>query len=262
MRHREIRKVVILGAGNLAWHFGHRLSGAGIQVAQIFSRTPKLGESLATELHAGYTNRLDLLEEDADLYLLAITDDAIPSLIRQARFGKRFVVHAAGSVSMDVFTGKVKNYGVLYPLQTLTTGKPLDFSNIPLFIEANNAGNLEKLNLLACKLSNRVYVVDSEKRTYLHLAAVIASNFTNHMFALTEKLLQEKNLSFDLLKPLIEETIAKALFLSPLQAQTGPAIRGNTRVIEKHLALLEQHPEIKELYRVITESIMGMKKNQ
>jgi predicted short-subunit dehydrogenase-like oxidoreductase (DUF2520 family) len=262
MYHSDIHTVVILGAGNLAWHFGHRLSGAGIQVRQVFSRTPKQGESLASELNTGYTNRLDLLAEDADLYLLAVSDDAIASLLRQARFGKRLVAHAAGSVSIDVFAGKVKNYGVLYPLQTFTQGKPLDFSNIPLFIEANNARNLEKLNRLACRLSERVYIVDSEKRTYLHLAAVIASNFTNHMFTLAEKLMQERNLSFDILKPLIQETVAKALQISPFLSQTGPAIRGNAQVIEKHMAMLEHHPEIRELYRMISESIMAMNNEQ
>jgi predicted short-subunit dehydrogenase-like oxidoreductase (DUF2520 family) len=259
MRPPEIHTVVILGAGNIAWHMGHCLSAVGIQVEQIFSRTPALGETLAAELQTGYTNRLDLLAEDADLYLLAVSDDAITSLLRQAQFGKQLVVHVAGSVSIEIFEGKAKNYGVLYPLQTLTRGKPVDFSNVPLFIEANNARNLEKLKALAGKMTKRVYIVDSEKRAYLHLAAVIASNFTNHMFALTEKVMQERNLSFDLIKPLIQETIAKALFMSPLQAQTGPAVRGNNEVIEKHMTMLENHPEIRELYRVISESIMAMK---
>jgi predicted short-subunit dehydrogenase-like oxidoreductase (DUF2520 family) len=249
-----------MGAGNIAWHLGHRLTETGIQVKQVFSRTPEIGKLLAAELGTGFTNRLDLVTEDADLYLLAVTDDAISSLLRQMPFGKRFVAHLAGSVPMAVFEGKAKNYGVLYPLQTFTRGKPVDFSNIPLFIEASNERNLEMLKALAGKLSGSVFVVDSEKRAYLHLAAVIASNFTNHMFAVTERILQERNLSFDLLKPLIEETIAKALFMSPRTAQTGPAARGNNEIIEKQMAMLNNHPEIKELYRVISESITAMRK--
>jgi predicted short-subunit dehydrogenase-like oxidoreductase (DUF2520 family) len=243
-----------MGAGNVAWQLGHRFSETGIQVKQVFSRTPEMGKLLADELGTGFTNRLDQLAEEADLYLLAVTDDAISSFLRQMPFGKRLVAHVAGSVPITIFEGKAKNYGVLYPLQTLTRGKQVDFSNIPLFIEANNERNLEMLKTLAGKLSKSVYVVDSEKRAYLHLAAVIASNFTNHMFAVAEKLLQERNLSFDLLKPLIEETIAKALFMSPLTAQTGPAARGNKEIIEKHRAMLDNHPEIKELYRVVSES--------
>jgi predicted short-subunit dehydrogenase-like oxidoreductase (DUF2520 family) len=258
MRHPNIRTVVLLGAGNLAWHFGLWFERAGVKVVQVFSRTPKAGEGLAAELKTGYTNRLDLLEPDADLYLLAVTDDAIPSLVRQAELGRRFVIHAAGSVPMDVFSGKLKNFGVLYPLQTFTRGRQLNFIEIPLFIEANTERNLEKLSDLARKLSCRVYTMDSEKRAYLHLAAVIASNFPNHMFTLTDLLLKERNLSFDLLKPLIMETISKALQMTPIQAQTGPAARGNLLVIEKHMAILESHPEIKELYRVISESIMRM----
>jgi predicted short-subunit dehydrogenase-like oxidoreductase (DUF2520 family) len=192
MQHSDIRKVVILGAGNLAWHFGHWLSHAGVQVLQVFSRTPRAGESLAAELHAGYTNRLDLLQDDTDLYLLAVTDDAIASLVRQAGFGNQLVVHAAGSVSIDVFAGKVRNYGILYPLQTFTQGKPVDYCNIPLFIEANKQMNLEKIKSLAGKLSNRVYTVDSEKANLSPPGCSCASNFTNHMFALTDKLLRKE----------------------------------------------------------------------
>jgi predicted short-subunit dehydrogenase-like oxidoreductase (DUF2520 family) len=255
----DIKSVVILGAGNVAWHLGHRFIEAGIQVRQIFSRTPELGEPLAGELGTSYTNRLDHLSEDADLYLLAISDDAIPSLIRQAHFGSHLVVHVAGSIPMDVFKGQAKNYGVFYPLQTFTRGKALDFSQVPLFIEASNERNLRMLRTLADRLTQKVYAVDSEKRAHLHLAAVIAANFTNHMLALSEKFLQEKNLSFDLLKPLIQETIAKALLISPLEAQTGPALRGNRQILEKQLAMLDSHPEIRELYRVISESIQELK---
>ena len=257
--HPEIRSVVIMGAGNVAWHLGRRLSATGIQVKQVFSRRPEQGKILAAELQTGFTNRLDLLAEDADLYVLAVSDDAITPLLRQVQFGQRLVAHMAGSVPMEVFKGKARNYGVLYPLQTFTQGKPVDFSKVPLFIEANNNRNLEKLKKLAVKLTGRVYAVDSEKRTYLHLAAVIASNFTNHMFAVAEKVMLERNLSFELLRPLIEETIAKALSMPPIQAQTGPAVRGNKQVLEKHMSMLEEHPEIRELYRVISESIMEMK---
>jgi predicted short-subunit dehydrogenase-like oxidoreductase (DUF2520 family) len=251
-----------MGAGNVAWHMGHRFTDTGIQVKQVFSRIPGNGKLLAAELGTLFTNRLDHVAEDADLYLIAVTDDAISSLLRQMPFGKRLVAHMAGSVPIGIFEGKAKNYGVLYPLQTLTRGKPVDFGNIPFFVEANNERNLEMLRTLAGKLTGRVYTVDSEKRAYLHLAAVIASNFTNPMFAVTEKVLQERNLSFDLLKPLIEETIAKALFMSPLAAQTGPAARGNKEIIGKHMAMLDKHPEIKELYRVISESIAAFRSNE
>jgi predicted short-subunit dehydrogenase-like oxidoreductase (DUF2520 family) len=258
--NKEIRTVVIVGAGNLAWHLGHHLFKAGIDILQVFNRTPDPGELLAARLNASFTNRLDCLTENADLYILAVSDDAIGIILETLRFKTgQLVLHTAGSIAMDVFSGKAENYGVFYPLQTFTKEKAVDFSHIPLLIEANKVENLESIGQLALKLSDSVHEVNSEKRLYLHLAAVFASNFTNHMLAVTEKLLQEKNLSFDLLKPLMQETMAKALIMSPLQAQTGPAIRGNYPVIEKHLALLENHSEIRELYRVITESIISMR---
>jgi predicted short-subunit dehydrogenase-like oxidoreductase (DUF2520 family) len=253
----EIRSVVIMGAGNLAWHLGHHLLKAGIQIIQVFNRTTEPGELLAAELNSTFTGRLDYLTENADIYILAVSDEAIDKMLHNGWFSKgHLVVHTAGSVAMDVFAGKAINYGVLYPLQTFTKVKPVDFKQIPLFIEANNDVNLKRIEHLAMKLSASVHNVDSEKRMYLHLAAVIVSNFTNHMFALAEKLLLERNLTPDLLIPLIQETVDKAIVMSPLRAQTGPAIRGNTAIIEKHLALLEPHPEIRELYRVITESII------
>jgi|WetSurSiteA1Bulk_404760.scaffolds.fasta_scaffold00440_8 predicted short-subunit dehydrogenase-like oxidoreductase (DUF2520 family) len=259
MHQNDVSTVVILGAGNVAWHMGQSLSGAGIQVKQIFSRNPKHGEYLARELKTAYTNRLDQLDKDADLFLLAVSDEVIPAMIQQAQFGKQLVVHLAGSVPMNVFGSKVRNHGVFYPLSTFTKGKPVDFSDIPFFIEASNEASLEKLRVLAGRLTRKVIVMDSEKRLYLHLAAVIASNFTNHMLALAEKLVIEKNISFDLLKPLIQETVAKGLIMSPLQAQTGPAVRGNIKTMAKHLSILEGHPEIQELYRLISESIASMK---
>jgi predicted short-subunit dehydrogenase-like oxidoreductase (DUF2520 family) len=260
MGNPEIRSVVIMGSGNIAWHMGNWLTGSGILVSQVFSRNAKNGVKLAAELKTEFTNRLDHLNEHADLYVLAFSDDALASIIRQTIFGTRLAVHLAGSVPMEIFSGKVKNYGVLYPLQTFTMGKPVEYGQIPLFIEANHAKNLERIRKLAGRMSRKVYEVDSEKRTYLHLAAVIASNFTNHMLAVAEKLVSERNLSFDLLKPLIQETIAKAFLVSPVYAQTGPASRGNAMVIDKHMDMLEKHPEIRELYRVVTESIRAMRR--
>jgi predicted short-subunit dehydrogenase-like oxidoreductase (DUF2520 family) len=250
-----------MGAGNLAWHLGHRLSEAGIQIVQVYNRTPEPGELLAAELNTSFTSRLDYLKENADLYILAVSDDAIGRILDTRRFNRgQMVIHTAGSVAMDVFAGKAISYGVLYPLQTFTKGKSVDFNQIPFLIEANDSENLKRIEHLALMLSGSAYTIGSDKRMYVHLAAVIASNFSNHMLVITEKLLKERNLPFDMLKPLIRETVTKALFMSsPIQAQTGPAIRGNAEVIEKHLAILENHPEIRALYRVITESIISMK---
>jgi predicted short-subunit dehydrogenase-like oxidoreductase (DUF2520 family) len=249
-----------MGAGNLAWHLGHYCLQAGIQVAQVFNRTSESGKILAAALNTSYTCSPDLVTKDADLYILAVSDDAIAALLDTGLFKNgQLVVHTAGSVSMEVFGEKASNYGVLYPLMTFTKGMLVDAGQVSWYIEANSAENLKSIHAFAVKLSEKVYAADSEQRSYLHLAAVIASNFTNHMFALAEKVLKERDLSFKLLEPLIQETVAKAFSMSPLQAQTGPAIRGNHEVIQKHLALLEEYPATRELYKIITESIMSRK---
>jgi predicted short-subunit dehydrogenase-like oxidoreductase (DUF2520 family) len=255
--HSSIGTVVLLGAGNVAWHLGHQLSDAGIHVVQVYNRTPESGLALASELNASYTHEISQLKDDADLYVLAVSDSAISAILDSGWFKNgRFVVHTAGSVSIDVFQGKALNYGVLYPMQTFTRGKPVDFRDVPLFIEAKNAQWRIKLEHLAQRLSESVMWVDSAERLYLHLVAVIVSNFPNHLYALAEQLLDEKGLSFDVMKPLIRETMDKAMSMSPQKAQTGPAIRRNKEVIERHLAMLEQYPNIREIYRVMSESIM------
>jgi predicted short-subunit dehydrogenase-like oxidoreductase (DUF2520 family) len=255
---KEIKTAVIIGAGNLAWHLGHALVDAGLEILQVFNRTPETGQSLARELNTVYTGLPGCITKKADIYIIALSDNAISDFMASDCFHtKSLVVHTAGSVNIDVFAGTVENYGVFYPLQTFTRGKPVDFRKIPVFIEANNPHNEDTLKHLAIQLSNHVYAVDSEKRMYLHLAAVIACNFVNHLFAIVDKMLAEKQLNISLLEPLIRETVTKALQISPAAAQTGPAIRGNTKTIAKHLALLEKHPGIRELYRVLSDSIMA-----
>jgi predicted short-subunit dehydrogenase-like oxidoreductase (DUF2520 family) len=256
----EIRSVVMVGAGNLAWHLGHNLQKSGLQIIQVVNRNPAAGKQLAAELGAAYCDWSDSMRTDADLYMLAVSDDAIGSALDNRGFiGNGLVVHVAGSVPMDIFYGRAANYGVLYPLQTFTKGVPTDFGNIPIFIEANTIEALTRLEITAGKLSQHVHRVDSDTRIHLHLTAVIASNFSNHLLSIAHKLLLEKGLSFDLLKPLIRETISKAMIMSPMQAQTGPAVRGNMVVIDKHLELLKPHPEIREIYRLISEHIMAEK---
>jgi predicted short-subunit dehydrogenase-like oxidoreductase (DUF2520 family) len=191
----------------------------------------------------------------SDACLICISDDAIAPVINQLNPGNCLLMHTAGSVSLDVFKDKAVNYGVLYPLQTFTRGRPLDYDSIPFLTEANTPENLSLINQLASSVSNNVTEADSTRRLYIHLAAIFASNFSNHMFAMAEKIAGEYNMPFELLKPLIAETTAKALDMSPHIAQTGPAARGNRRVIEKHLELLKDDPRLQELYRLISESI-------
>ena len=247
-----------MGAGNVAWHLGHHLLGAGFNIIQVLNRSGEPGTRLAQELKAAYCPDADSMTREADLYILAISDDALGEVLDSGRYRlKGLVVHTSGSVSINIFEGRSSNFGVLYPLQTFTRGKAVSFKEVPLFVEANRSENLEKLEFVASRLSDAVHRADSAMRLQLHLTAVFASNFSNHMFSIADELLSEKDLSFDVLKPLIRETLSKAMMMHPRDAQTGPAIRGNVAVLEKHLEMLLPHPELREIYRLISERILS-----
>jgi predicted short-subunit dehydrogenase-like oxidoreductase (DUF2520 family) len=251
--------ITLVGAGNVAWHMGKALSQKGYVIKQVLDRTASSSKQLAEELNAESSGTPESGIAGTDCCLICVSDDAIASVIEQLKPGNCLLIHTAGSVSLDVFRNRAVNFGVLYPLQTFTRGRPLDYSRIPFLTEANTPENLSRINQIASSVSHCVMEADSSRRLFIHLAAIFASNFSNHMYALAEKLAGEYNMPFDLLKPLIAETAAKAMDMSPQKAQTGPAARGNMIVIEKHLELLKDHPAMQELYRMISESIKTVK---
>jgi len=234
---------------------GHALVRQGIRISQVLGRKAESVHQLADELNAKGLVSPEHLDPDADTCLICVSDDAIRNTVEALRPGDRLCLHTAGSVSMDIFEGIAANYGVLYPLQTLTRNQPVNFEDIPLLIEANSANNLESVSTIANRLSTRVIMADFKQRSSLHLAAMFAGNFTNHMFTLAEEILHKEGLSLELLYPLMKEIFAKAMRIPPRLAQTGPASRGNTRIIEKHLSMLNDYPEMRELYRLISQSI-------
>jgi predicted short-subunit dehydrogenase-like oxidoreductase (DUF2520 family) len=247
---------VIAGAGNVAWHIGHAFLKAGIHFNQIYNRDESKGRSLANELGAVYISRLDDINCQADICILAVSDDAISHLIHTGVFMEsKLVVHTAGTVPMDIFSGYARNYGVLYPLQTLTRGKEINFREVPLLIESQQRENLDLIRYMANFISDQVHAISSENRLILHLAGVICSNFTNRLYVLAEQLLREHQLPFEWMEPLIIETARKATSMPPDEAQTGPAHRGNMETINKHMSLLRDKPEILEVYSLLTESI-------
>jgi len=255
-------QVALIGAGNVAWHLGHGLTKAGISISQVIARTKVPAQSLADSLNASYSlNFEDFLPEN-DCCILCVSDNALTAIAGKIKFGDCLALHTAGSIPAEVLKGWAKNYGVLYPLQTFTKKRALNLWQIPLLVEANNEDNLVRTKKLASFISGNIVEAGSEERLKLHLAAVFAGNFSNHMYALAEKLLVKQGLSFDLLKPLIAETAAKALEIPPHLAQTGPAVRGDNTIMEEHMALLESYPEFAELYRLISMSIMNLKSDQ
>ena len=253
-------RIVLIGTGNLATRVGIALHAKGVEIIQVYGRTESNAARLASLLDAPFTTSKKEILAIADLYLLAVSDEAIPEIIASIPISDQMVVHTAGSVSMDILAPVSKNYGVFYPLQTLSRQKEVDFSTVPICIEANNAENLAKLNALAAIISDQVIPVNSIQRRQLHLAAVFACNFVNHFYSIGEELLHEQQLDFDLLKPLIMETAGKAKLHSPRTVQTGPAIRNNKTIMELHLKMLEQHPEWQKLYELISYEINAFQK--
>lgn len=254
-------KVVFIGSGNLATHLSLAMKGAGIEVVQVYSQTESHASLLANKLSCSYTTEPELIVSNADIYIFSVKDSALLDLIHKIPQNKGLWLHTAGSVPMGVFEGYNDRYGVLYPLQTFSKNRDIDFSIVPVFIETNFAGDEAYLLSFAGKLTRQVISLSSEKRKHLHLAAVWACNFTNHMYLMASTILQEQSLSEAFLLPLIDETASKVHQLSAREAQTGPAIRYDENIIEKHIELLSD-PNMKELYRLISRNIHKESSNE
>ena len=253
-----IQKVVIIGAGNVATHLGKAIKNAGFQILQIVSRTENSARALGTLLGVPFTSSEGELNKEADLYIVSVKDDAIVSALTTFSLPENaLVVHTAGSVSMEILKDFSSNIGILYPLQTFSKQKNVNFKEIPVYIEANNEDNVSKLLQFANAFSDRAKQVNSENRAHVHLAAVFACNFSNHLYSIASDILEKAGLSFDDMLPLISETTEKIKFLHPRKAQTGPAIRRDSKVIEKQLNALEGRE--KQIYKLITESIQDEK---
>jgi len=262
MKQFSDKRIVMVGAGNLAWCLSSALMNAGHQVVQVFSRTSSAARELAHTLNASWTNKASDITDQGDIYILSVSDSALSHLISQIEIDSQIMVHTSGSLDIEVFTSKAKNYGVLYPLQTFSKTRSVDFSEIPVIIEGNNADSEKALLTLGKQISNKVLTLNSEDRLYLHLAAVFACNFTNHFYHLASLLLEKRDLSLDLLMPLINETADKIGMIHPAKGQTGPAIRNDQNVIKKHLDLLSFSPGIRELYEVMSRSIFSFSQKE
>ena len=247
-------KVIFLGSGNLATRLSLEMHRKGMTIGQVYSYTPENARQLAGRLGCLWTSDLEAIETDADLYVFSLKDTVLANVITRIRPNDGLWVHTAGSMPMDIFSGHTANYGVLYPMQTFSKMREVDFSVIPFFIEANTSESASKLQQLAEKLSGNVRFLSSDKRKNLHLAAVFACNFTNHIYALAVKLLEQQDIPADVLLPLIDETVAKIHTMPPRVAQTGPAIRYDENVINKHLAMLGDS-DMRSIYRLISQSI-------
>lgn len=248
-------EIVIIGSGNVATVLGRKFKEAGHHIMQVYSRNPSAASTLAYEWDTESTNYKSLITQHADLYLVAVPDDAIDEVISDLRFPGKVVAHTAASVPMDVLASLSGDYGVFYPLQSLR--KEMNYlPEIPIYFEGHSEKAKKILAALASSIAGgQAIQANEEERLKLHIAAVIVSNFTNHLYALAEEFCRKEGLDFRQLFPLIEETARRTREISPRESQTGPAARHDEETIKKHLQLLKEHPKLKKLYEQITKSI-------
>jgi len=248
--------IVIIGSGNVASVLGRKFKAAGHTITQVVSRNASAATRLAYEWDTESTNYISLVNKNADVYLVAVSDDAIPEIIAELKLpAKKVIAHTAASVSKDILKNVTNHYGVFYPLQSLRK-EMTNLPDVPVFFDGNDEASKKTLESLARSIaSGHVNQASDNDRMKLHVAAVIVSNFTNHLYSLAEDYCKKEGIDFRQLIPLIEETALRIKSVSPKQTQTGPAIRHDKDTVHKHLELLKHHPALKNIYLLLTESI-------
>lgn len=247
--------IVIIGSGNVAEAFALGLSETGHPPVQIYARNRNEGTRIAAKCQCRFTADPAGIKP-AGLYIIAVSDKAIASVSGSINFGDAVVAHTSGCTGIDALSSNIRHKAVLYPLQTFTKGHKVDFRTVPLMVEGATPKALEAVTATARLLSDNVLDVASKQRALIHVAAVFASNFTNHMYAVGELLARDAGMDFEVLKPLIRQTAEKALAAgSPLTTQTGPAIRNDFQTKSRHCELLAEKPDLKNIYINLSKSI-------
>lgn len=244
-----------IGAGNLATHLSKAFQNKGFGISQVYSRTGLSAKELANNLSTNYVISTEEIDKNADIYFVTLKDSAVDEVLSHINFNNKLIVHCSGSLPLSAIEKYSENVGVLYPLQTFSKKREVDFSEIPVFIEASSAKNEKLLCDIASQISGSVVVINSDKRKTLHISAVFACNFVNHFYTIASDILKSKNIQFDVLKPLILETARKVQEMHPENAQTGPAIRFDKNIIDSHLHELKDFGDYRELYKSISKSI-------
>lgn len=252
--------VSFIGSGNLAWHLAQALDNTEFAVRQVYSRNARHAEALVGNLYSAQVmTTLDFSDSPSNLFIMAVPDDVIEELARQLILPPgAILVHTSGSQPLSALGyAHTLNTGVFYPLQTFSKNKRVDFSEVPLFVESENSQIEKVLMAMGKSISKKVIKISSADRKALHVAAVFASNFTNHMLLLAQQLMKENKLNYDWLKPLIAETITKSLAIGAEKAQTGPARRGDLEILDRHLEFLQKDEAVAEIYKVVSQHIVN-----
>lgn len=251
-------KITIIGSGNVGTHLAKQLFEKKHSIVQVFSRNIENAIELAQQVDAAPICDLTKLDEKTEVIIIAVKDDVIEEVIKTIPFKNILITHTSGATPSTVSKKYANRFGVFYPLQTFSKEKNADFEKLPLCIDANNETDLNLLEELAKSICPNVYRIDDRERAILHVCAVMVNNFTNHLFAMADDILQKENLTLDILKPLILETVKKIENHPPKQMQTGPAIRNDENTIEKHEAFLEKYPNYQLIYKLLSDSIQNL----
>jgi predicted short-subunit dehydrogenase-like oxidoreductase (DUF2520 family) len=249
-------KISILGAGNVATNLALAFKKAGHEIVQIYNRSDDAGKELAKAVVASFTSDINNLS-DAEVYILAVKDDAIEERAGQLRLEGKTVAHTSGTKTKNLLKTSSSDFGIFYPLQTMRKTSKVDFRNVPVLVDGSNEETVQKLEKLARSISQNVHRVDDEQRQWIHVAAVFANNFTNHLFSLSQNILTEHGMRFEILKPLIFSFIQNLNTHSPAAIQTGPAWRGDSKTIEQHMQLLGDDTRLQKIYKILTDSIIA-----
>ena len=246
-------QIVLIGSGNVAFHLAKAFTEAQIPISQIFGRNTTELQKISEQFSIPFSTET---LADADLYIISVSDSSITEVSSLIQNENALVTHTSGSVSREALNGNYRK-SVFYPLQTFSKSKNLDYSKIPFFIDAENENDEEILKNLASKISKNVMLANDEKRKYIHLTAVFACNFVNHLYARAKEISDSQGIPFDYFLPLIDETTQKIHELEPKLAQTGPAIRNDEKVLKLHESLLTDEEKLK-IYKTLNESIKKM----
>ena len=251
-------RITLIGSGNVASHLGAAFKNAGHQLVQVYSRDISNAAMLAFYTGAEPIGDLSNLSPETDLFIIAVKDDAIAPIAQRLAKYQKLLIHTSGSTSLQILLDYTPKAGVLYPLQTLSKSKEVDFTTVPVCVEGADSTITDQLDELAHTISKNVYRVDSNQRKILHLAAVFASNFPNYLYSIAGQLLADHDMSFGMLRPLILETAQKVQDRLPGEVQTGPAVRNDKSTMAVHLKMLNDQPQLKELYTLLSQGIIKM----
>ena len=249
-------KIVFIGAGAVATNLSNSFFKKGHRILQIISQNASSASSLAREYSCSFSTDLEKSDSDADMTFICVKDQVLESVIEKLPISDGIFIHTSGSTSINILEKKFKNCGVFYPLQTFSKFKKVDLKSSPVFIEGNDETSFKQIEALAYQISETVIKATSQQRLALHVCGVFASNFSNHMYTLAYHLAKKHNVSFNVLFPLIKETAEKITLRAPATSQTGPAIRNEINILEKHKNFLKSEPDLLNIYNKLSESII------